>query len=148
MLGDILPMDTYQESFDLLSEFMRQTAFVGLFDLDLYESGGQLYFNVLILRFGASGFAVTRQGINLPALLLSYWKGETFTAPARVKEKKRFINEKVCLEDYAGAYLSWKEYQTILESSDFGFIDYKNDPKPYRFFQIEIARHKLKRLLK
>ena len=51
---------------DQLKVFVKSLHFCGLFDIDFYERDGVFYFNELNLRFGASGYAVTHSGINLP----------------------------------------------------------------------------------
>lgn len=137
----------YGKLYEELEKFIKTLSFNGLFDIDLYESQGKFYFNELNLRFGASGYAITNSGVNLPRLfvdkLLNRKNKETIEL-----ESKKFINEKVNLEDYEAGYISWKEYKKLNSEADFGFIKSKEDFKPYlRFKRKETFIH-IKKIIK
>ena len=70
MVGKVLPLDIESELYKKLELFMKSLDFNGLFDIDLYQSNSRVYFNELNLRFGASGYAITQSGVNLPEIFI------------------------------------------------------------------------------
>ena len=147
LLGETSSFEGYAELYEGLKRFMKEICFNGLFDIDLYESNGTLYFNELNLRFGASGYAITKSGVNLPQIfierLLNIHKEKIY-----IIDKKTFISEKVNLEDFEAGYVDWKEYKRRYEETDFGFIKSKDDPKPYAAFKKKEKYTYIKKILK
>ena len=148
-IGKLIQKSEYLPFFDVFIQFMKKINFVGLFDVDMYESGGTIYFNELNLRFGASGYAITHQGINLPNMLIGNLLGEyTSNKICNSIESALFINEKVNFEDFLSGYYGWKEYRRIQKMADFSFLADTNDPKPYRQFLKQAFVPILKRYIK
>ena len=136
-IGKLLPSDTFHTFFQQLEVFFRGLNFVGLFDVDMYESKGIVYFNELNLRFGASGYAITHQGINLPAMMINKLIGNEIESDCGAKIMGTFVNEKVNFEDYLAGYYGWREYKRINRLADFGFVYSQDDPYPYKAFRKE-----------
>ena len=131
-----------------LQQFMNEIHMVGLFDIDLYEYKGHVYFNELNLRLGASGFAVIRAGINLPKMFINYLFNAEQIRDIDFSGEFKFINEKVNLEDYIAGFISWKEYRRNEKSADCGFIKDANDAKPYRAYKAFAAKARLQHIMK
>lgn len=132
--GQIFPINTDEDYLDYLKHFIQSLHFSGLFDIDLYESDGVMYFNELNLRFGASGYAVTATGINLPQFFLESLKGGCRNLNnMRVKECL-FVNEKVACDDYNNGYISISDYKEKISQSNICFIKSIEDNGPYEEF--------------
>jgi len=132
--GQIFPINTDEDYLDYLKHFIQSLHFSGLFDIDLYESDGVMYFNELNLRFGASGYAVTATGINLPQFFLESLKGGCRNLNnMRVKECL-FVNEKVACDDYNNGYISISDYKEMISQSNICFIKSIEDNGPYEEF--------------
>jgi predicted ATP-grasp superfamily ATP-dependent carboligase len=138
MVGRILPTAEEQQLIDDITKFVASLNFDGLFDVDLIRTpDGKLYFTELNLRFGASGYAVTHSGVNLPAMFANYMiKGETIDLNCAVAEPgKRFISEKIMLDEYMNGYLTRKEMHRHMKTVDIHFIQDEQDPAAYRHFK-------------
>ena len=134
-----------------LKKFMQSLHFCGLFDIDAYESNGKLYFNELNLRFGASGYAITNSGMNLPSCLIKHLTGEKLTTEINnIVNEAIFVNEKVALDDFYNGFISLSKYKQYIEEGNFGFIKSVDDPKPYDMFisQNFSLKKRLKREIK
>lgn len=133
-----------------LKQFMEGLHFCGLFDIDAYESNGKLYFNELNLRFGASGYAITNSGINLPNCLIKHMQGEKQETEIKKVNEAYFVNEKVAYDDYYNGFISLSKYKQYIEEGNFGFIKSVDDPKPYDMFisQNFSLKKRLKREIK
>ena len=111
--------------------------FCGLFDIDFYESGGELFFSELNLRFGGSGYAITKMGVNLPVMLVNHLLGQENknSYSLTINDSSSFINERMCLDDYITGYLSEKDFWRIISASPIKFIYDEVDTAPYSRFK-------------
>lgn len=132
--GRINPINGFEDIVDKFKRFVLEIGFCGLFDIDFYESDSILYFSELNLRFGGSGYAVTKMGVNLPGMLVRYFKGEQYDMSQLIHTSSNYINERMCLDDYVTGYLSWDDYNGIINNVDIRFIHDDNDPGPQRVF--------------
>ena len=137
MVGKVLPCSQMQPLIDRINDFIASLHYEGLFDVDLVEAvDGQIYFIELNLRFGGSGYGITGSGVNLPGMLTDYMLlGKTLDQSKSVTSGKRFINEKILVDEYAKGYLNRKEMRKKLQEADIYFIKDKRDPYPYRCLQ-------------
>ena len=147
MLGKIKPLNENKTLVNSLEKFIKNLGFSGLFDIDLYESNGKIYFNELNLRFGASGYAITAAGVNLPEFYVKKVLNENATELQDIKES-HFVNEKVCLDDYSQGFMNYKEYKKIINDSDIRFIKNNSDTNPYKIFKRKEMITRIKRKLK
>lgn len=138
--GQILPASQYHGFLSQVKNFIKGLHFVGLFDVDSYESNGKIFFNELNLRFGASGYAITASGVNLPELLVRKLLNVTYTEPSDIKCSSLFVNEKVALDEYAGYYIDRIAYRSFIETSKITFIQSKDDVAPYVYFKRKSKR--------
>lgn len=149
--GTMLPMADFPQIRDKIERFMRQFGFTGLIDIELLESGGVYYFNELNLRFGASGFAMTGSGVNLPGAFINHLCGAPLPDALALAGRRTFASEKVLLQAYTGGKLGGREYRTQLDRADFTFIADDTDPEPYRAFRrdepLAIIKSRIKKLL-
>ena len=136
--GEVIPSCEFEEYFRQLRELILDTGFIGLFDVDSFESGGKLYFNELNLRFGASGYSITYMGVNLPHLLINHLLGlENDYSKCQIRQKAIFVNEKVVNDDYEEGYIDKRRFADYLNSACFRFIQSESDPMPWQMFHIQ-----------
>ena len=151
MMGRVLPCSKEQKLIDDIKAFVESLHFEGLFDVDLIETvDGDLYFVELNLRFGASGYAITQSGVNLPGMYADYMlKNIPIELESCVKETgKTFVSEKLLLEEYESKYLSKADVNAYMNKADIHFIKNDNDMRPYKHFKKFYTVASLKRRLK
>lgn len=139
--GRVLPADAFDADFlDRLRVFLRSTGFVGLFTVDVFQSGEKLFFGELNLRIGGSGVAVMAAGVDLATMAADTLRGcESIDETAQCREMT-FASERPLLNDRITGYIDRKEYQRLLRSADCRFLDAKDDRGPVRSFRWQIAR--------
>ena len=147
LMGEVKNFEKSSELYQQLEKFIQTLHFNGLFDIDLYECNGKFYFNELNLRFGASGYAITNTGVNLPRLFINKLLDKN-TEDNSELERKIFINEKVNFEDYEAGFISWREYKNLIKEADFGFVKNKEDIKPYLYFKRKEVFTHIKKIIK
>lgn len=147
LLGRVLPEEGFVSFLNDLKKLILETHFVGLFDIDSYDSGGVMHFNELNLRFGASGYAFTGCGVNLPAKMIRYFLGIPYNMEDSINKATLFLNEKVAYEDTIEGYLSPFKYKRLLKNKDLHFIKNQLDSNPFDMF-IAGQKHFLKPLAK
>lgn len=138
VVGKTLPTSEYQELIDSILKFIETLNFNGLYDVDLIETtDGKMYFVELNMRFGASGYAFTECGVNLPGMFADYMiKGKKLDLDCKVEETgKTFVSEKVLIEEYMKNRLSKEKLNEYLESVDIHFVMDDDDPKAYKHFK-------------
>lgn len=150
MTGEVIPPN--KGEFDRLLEqfksFVRQIGFIGLFDIDFYYSENKFYFGEMNLRFGASGYAVTKLGVNLPAMMIKCLRNEdTSQMNKRIENKASFVNECICEDDWCSGKISSKEYCKIISSKDISFVNDSKDLQPQRVYDIRHFVLYIKRFL-
>lgn len=148
--GRIMPCENFIDVISQFSDFIRSINFIGLFDIDSYESNGVLYFNELNLRFGASGYAITASGVNLPQMFVDYIEGNEKRYDTTILKESLFVNEKVAWEDYREGYLKHNEFIDYIKSADVLFIKSNIDIEPYKKFRpswLTVLKNLVKRII-
>ena len=138
MTGELIPTQVEQELIDQISAFIGTLGYNGLFDVDLIQDkNGKMYFVELNLRYGASGYAVTESGANLPGMFADYMlMGKPIDMDVAVQEFGRpFISEKIMVEEYVNGYLSKEERKRQFKNVDIHFVYNEEDPAAYRHFK-------------
>ena len=139
MTGELLPPETHKELIDQISAFIGTLGYNGLFDVDLIQDkNGKMYFVELNLRYGASGYAVTKSGANLPGMFADYMLlGKPIDMNCKVQEYgKPFISEKIMIEEYVNGYITAKERNKHFKDADIHFVYDQDDPAAYRHFKL------------
>lgn len=138
MVGRILPCAEHQKLIGEIARFVESLEYEGLFDVDLIEdAAGRVYFVELNLRYGASGYAVTESGVNLPGMYAdSMFFGIPIDRDCRIEVPgKRFVSEKVLLDEYSRNFVSLSDVRKMMESVEIHFIRDEQDLHPYRHFR-------------
>lgn len=146
--GLVMPVSGFETLLDAFKEFVRRVGFRGVFDIDFYNSGESFFFGEMNLRFGGSGYSITKMGVNLPAMLIHYLRGEDYlNMNGMVKSTASYVNERMCEDDWYRGFISTDEYKTILNSADISFVREDNDPRPYRIFRLSHYARSLKLMM-
>ncbi len=140
------------ELMEKLREFMRSTGYNGLFDIDLIETeDGRIYFIEVNLRYGASGYVITCEGIDLPGIFADCMlKGKPVPDEEAVMALRKdpekglsFASEKVLLENYSDGALTADEFEEAIRSADVRFVGNDADSKPYE--KVKLAFEEIKK---
>lgn len=149
MTGMVMPVDVFGDLIDKFKDFVLATGFVGIFDIDFFYSEGKYYFCEMNLRFGGSGYAITKMGVNLPAMLVRSLRGESigemrqfFTGTAT------YVNERMCMDDWQNCLLSSSDFHKAIEQADIRFVRDMDDPEPECQFKKAISKYRFKRFIK
>lgn len=139
--GRMLHMADFPDIENKLTMFLEKLHFQGLIDIELFESEGRIYFNELNMRFGASGFAMTGSGVNMPEMLIHSLLSESVDTSTSIVQSNAFASEKVLLQKVGAGQMKIAEYNRIVREADLRFVKDDSDPQPY------VALEKSKRLV-
>ena len=148
-LGQIAPIDGFESLVSRFSEFIKSIGYIGIFDIDFFESRGSYYFCELNLRFGGSGYAYTRLGVNLPVMYLKYLLGESLDKlKTAITSTATYLNERIAIDDWYSGFISTKEFRNLEDRADIRFIQDDKDPIPQKVLSREFETMKVKRMIK
>lgn len=146
--GTVLPVTGYEPLIEKFKRLLLSIGFVGLFDIDFLECQGKFYFDEINLRFGGSGFAVTKAGCNLPAMMADYFSGKDWNKSYCLTAPMSFANERTCLDDWYYGFTSFKEYKNTVKQADICFIKDEDDIAPYKAYKWYVVKCRVKRFVK
>lgn len=138
LLGRLLPAYTAEPLISKVIDFIGSLKYNGLFDVDLIETkDGTVYFVELNLRYGGSGFALTKAGINLPGMYCDYMlKGKPIDMDCSLGDAgQTFVNEKGLIDGFREGFIELDEIDKIAEKADIRFIEDASDIAPFRHFR-------------
>ena len=131
------------------SELIKKIGFVGIFDIDFYESEGLIYFAEINMRFGGSGYAYTKTGVNPPVMMIKSFLGESIGGMNKiVTQSATFFNERMAFDDWYNGYMSTKDFLRLSKMSQINFINDENDTQPQKVFMKDFRKKFLKRTTK
>lgn len=131
--GKVMPVNGFEKLIELFMQLVLQIGFVGVFDVDFYKSDGVFYFCELNLRYGGSGYAITKMGVNLPAMMVKHFYGESIEGMNKcITGEAVYVNEKMCMDDWDNGYISLKQYRKYLGIDGICFIPDDEDLLPGR----------------
>lgn len=147
--GQVIPVNGYEDLIDKFKQLILEIHFTGLFDIDFLECQGVFYFDEINLRFGGSGYAVTKSGVNLPVMMVDDFVGKNRSnSHGEITRFQSFANERTCLDDWYFNFISFREYRNDIETSDICFIKDEIDPVPYNIYQRYVKKLRIKHLIK
>lgn len=139
LVGRVVDTAPYKEFIDGILTFVKSLDFEGLFDVDLIRTkDGKMHFIELNLRFGASGYAITQSGADLPVMLADcLLKGKSIDTGIAVKTTgKTFVSEIVMMSEYIKGTMTPAKVKSLMTSNDIYFIkNVDDDTKPYRHYR-------------
>jgi len=146
--GEILPNEGFESLIEGFKAFVKETHFVGLFDIDFYKSGGKYYFCEMNFRYGGSGYAYTKSGVNLPEMCVRILLGDPVDSSAFVHQKATYVNERMLFDDWYNGFISTKMFRDMQQGCDISFVNDEDDSRPQRRFKKEICRSGIRRFIK
>lgn len=149
LMGKVQSVQGYEELIKKFFLYIREIGFVGIFDIDFFESGGKYYFGELNLRIGASAYAITKMGVNLPLMFVRTMQGESIEGiPCQIQGNSVYVNERLCILDWYRFKLSTKEYRKYIHAAEISFIIAENDPNPQKVYNRRYIIMYIKRIIK
>ena len=149
MKGEIMPVTGFEDLLEQFKQFVLRVGFVGVFDIDFFWGDGKWWFGELNLRFGGSGYAITKMGVNLPVMLVKCLTGLRYSdMPKQIEGTATYVNERMCMDDWYRGTISTKEYRDILRSADISFVRDNDDRKPQKAFEKMFRKMQLKKTIK
>ena len=123
---------------------------MGVFDIDFFKSQGKFYFCELNLRFGGSGYAFSKMGVNLPEMMIRHFLGESIKDMNKVVLGScLYFNERMAIDDWDFGYLSLKDLLKYRKESEIRFVEDDEDKRPQRVlnkeFRSKVIRKEIKR---
>lgn len=147
--GKIMPVDGFEELIELFKKFIIEIGLVGLFDIDFYQSQDKLYFSELNIRYGGSGYAVVKSGVNLPAMYVKFMMGtDVIGFDKKVEKESIYTNERMAFNDLSNNYISFRNYKDYVKSADILFIMDDDDGEPYKEYNNILRKVAVKNIIK
>ncbi len=146
--GKVLPVTGYESLIEKFKQLILSIGFVGLFDIDFLECQGKFYFDEINLRFGGSGYAVTKAGCNLPAMMADFFYGKGWNISYSMTVPLSFANERTCLDDWYYGFISFNEYKDDISHADICFVKDEDDIAPYKAYKRYFMNCSVKRFVK
>ena len=107
-----------------------------------------VYFCELNLRFGGSGYAFTRMGVNLPAMMVRSFTGEDIDKlEQNIHGSATFFNERMGMDEWMQGFMSRREVRQLRKESDIKFVADRRDPGPQRALDFDYAKRIIKKAL-
>lgn len=133
--GKVISVKGFEALLEKFKHLVLAIGFVGVFDVDFYKSEGKYYFCELNLRYGGSGYAITKMGVNLPAMMVTHFYGESIEAMNKtITGESVYVNERMCVDDWNYGYLSYKEYRKYIKTADIRFVPDVEDTLPEKMY--------------
>ena len=147
--GKVFPVAGYEDLVDGFRRLVREIGFVGIFDVDFFRGDGKFYFCELNLRFGGSGYAFTKLGVNLPAMMVRYFRGEPYGDMRReVTGTAVYFNNRMAVDNWYEDLMPLKELKQIRRESDFDFVSDEIDTRPMRVWNRDYRLKQIKKRVK
>ncbi len=146
--GEILPNEGFESLIEGFKAFVKETHFVGLFDIDFFKSEGKYYFCEMNFRYGGSGYAYTKSGVNLPEMCVRILLGDQADSSAFVRQKAIYVNERMLFDDWYNGAISTKTFREMQQGCDISFVNDDDDPRPQRRYKTERFSAGIRRFLK
>lgn len=135
--GKVMSGDGFEDLIQKFRCLVKHIGFVGIFDIDFYKCGGEFYFGEVNFRYGGSGYAVTRMGVNLPQMIVRTLCGDSISGMnTTIIKSAIYVNERMCLDDWVQSYITTFEFLKMLRESEVHFVFDEEDPLPQKKFII------------
>ena len=101
------------------------------------------------LRFGGSGYAYTKTGVNLPAMFVKFICGESYKDMQKtIDHCATYVNERMLIDEWLDGVISKKELDQLLNSSDIKFVEDQDDMEPLQQMKKFIRICQIKKSIK
>ena len=151
LLGRVMPVTGFELLLKHFKSLIHSIGYVGVFDIDFFESHGVFYFAEINFRIGGSCHALTAAGVNLPAMMVNCMLNQSSVDNVKsINSAYTYVNERMCFDDWCQGYISSNSYHRFIKSADISFVSDPDDPVPAEIFEVEHQKEVLsfKRLVK
>ena len=145
--GKVRYKERFSKTNAKIEKLILKMGLTGLFCVDMILSGNELYFLEVNLRSGASGYAMTLAGANMPGAFVDYLNNIEIDPP-KIKEELVFVSEKVLSDSHFYGYISYFDLYKLIRNTGAFFIKDKMDKKPYIMWLKMNSRRYLVKLVK
>lgn len=115
---------------DAIKRFVKQSGYVGIFDIEMIVSKGQAYFIEINYRNGQYGYAPTAAGYNIPHNWIKGMKGQEIDRDLPINEIY-YINERDDFRHVKSGEISLKQWlKEFHEATAYGMFC-PGDQRPY-----------------
>lgn len=138
LFGRVMPVTGFESLLEQFKQLILSIGYVGVFDIDFFESKGVFHFAEINFRIGGSCHAVTAAGVNLPAMMVDIMLNQSSVDYKKsVSKTYTYVNERVCFDDWRKGFISSYSYHRFLKSADISFVADSRDPSPAKAFEKE-----------
>lgn len=146
--GKIMPTAGFEDVLGQFTEMIRLIGFVGIFDVDFYQSDNVLFFGEINLRFGGSGYAYTKCGVNLPRMMVDYFIGKDVGWNESISKESVFFNERMAFDEWVNRFISREEYESLRAKANILFVEDPSDPGPQKALNRTIQIRRIVNMIK
>ncbi len=147
LMGRMQSLDIVSEMQEKIQCFLHTIGYQGMFDVEIMECNGKMYFGELNFRNSSFVGAITFGGCNLPAIWVEYLKTGQIINDYKFSYDTVFLNDRVCWDDYIFAYINKREMKKLYKQADCNLIHVEQDPKPEEMFIYRMSINKKQRLV-
>ena len=135
MFGKVSSLEPESKLAECTQDLMSQLDYTGIFNLDIVESNGQLFFVELNFRYAAYGHAACLAGYNIPVAFTQTMLENSISEQAGGQIKTSYyFNDKIGLLSFIDKSISFKEYCAFKRNADYSLVRTWSDPKPSLLF--------------
>ena len=145
----VYPSQELGDVAERIEKFVELMEYRGVFDVDMLEANGRIYFCEMNLRPGTTTFGFTSAGANLPAAFVrAYFDGALEPAKEAAQLKGlTFCNDYTLAQEVSEKAMTKGDAKKLLSSCDVRLVQNSNDPAPGRTFLAANALKGLKKSL-
>ena len=144
VMGLVEPAETQPDTLARIIDLAHYMGIEGMFDVELIQSNGELFFNEINLRSSAATYGNTGAGVNLPKMVVDYLVGNDWRANNRtIAAPMKFINEKPALACYAQGDMSLDEFRALRDSADIRLLTGDDDAPAKAAFDTYVTNRKI-----
>ena len=147
VLAEIESASRYLSIVEKITEFVNCCGYNGIFDVEIIESNGKIYFNEINFRDSAAEYGVTTAGVSVPGKYVEAVLNSKFE-PEEVNEKVIFINEFAALNEYKDGVIDLKKYKEYVNMATVPFLTDKSDIFAKLSFEANIFRYIILKFLR
>ncbi len=134
LMGQMKSLDIVSEMCKKIQVFLRTIGYQGMFDIEIIECNGKMYFGELNFRSSSFVGAITFGGCNLPAIWVEYLTTGRIMNDYEFSYDTLFLNDRVCWDDYIFAHINKREMKKMYKQVDYTLIHSEQDSKPEEMF--------------
>ena len=146
LMGQMKSTEILQKTCEKIRKFILTIGYQGMFDIEIMNCNGKMYFGELNFRNSSFVGAITKGGCNLPAIWVEYLKTGRIMNDYNFTYDTLFLNDRVCWDDYIFTYINKRAMKKMYNQVNYTLIHSEQDPQPEKKFIQRISTDKKKRI--